>query len=113
MPVMDLSSTVSRFATGTYVVTRDARTYGADGRLDTTPSSTFQVTACVQPVAGKDLERLPDGMRTRDVLTIFTATELKEKDVVAWSGRQYEVDQVEPWSELGGYYRALATRVGD
>lgn len=115
---MDLSSVIESFAS-TYTVTRSsASAYGADGRLDAGTTSTLTVRAVVQPVTGRDLKRLPEGLRTDDVRQVFTATELKtqgagqDPDSIAIGGEDYEVQTVERWADLGGYWRAIVMRKG-
>jgi hypothetical protein len=81
-------------------------------------TSSFTITASVQPVTGRDLDRLPEAMRAKEVLEIYTATELltssatQDTDHVSIDGDSYEVHTVERWNNLGNYYRALATRLG-
>lgn len=115
---MDLSDVIASFATGTYTVTRrSASAYGSDGRLDANSTSTFSVAACVQPVTGRELERLPEGLRNREVLAMWSPIELKtqgdsqDPDYVSIDGDTYEVHKLERWNTLGAYWRALLTKV--
>ncbi len=117
---MDLSSVIGSFLTGQYVVTRQAPAKGyTAGRLDAPDTSTFTIDACVQPAGGRDLQRLPEGMRVMEIKAIFTATELKtagsgqDPDLVTIDGEDYEVQKVERWAELGSYWKALALKVGN
>lgn len=114
---MSLADAVVAESSGTYTVTRTVRaTYGSDGRAVPGATSTLSVTASVQPTTGRDLKRLPEGMRTREVLTVFTPTLLRtlsattQPDSIQISGEAWQVQNVEDWSTLGGYYKALVIK---
>lgn len=115
---MDLSSVIASFATGTYVVTRRSPSaYGTDGRLDAPTTSTLNVTACVQPLTGRELQKLPEGMQTQELLSIWSPVELRtqgsgqDPDLVTIEGEAWEVQKVERWSTLGAYWRAILAKV--
>lgn len=116
---MDLSSVIASFATGTYTVTRNsASAYGSDGRLDAPSTTTLSVEGCVQPLTGRELQRLPEGLRTRELRAFYTATELKtqgagqDPDSIAIDGDTWQVERVERWAELGNYWKAVLIKVG-
>lgn len=130
---MNLAGVVESLATGTYTVTRTAPgTYGGglpvglgggvgsdDGRYRPGATSTFAIRASVQPLAGRDLLRLPEGLRTRQTIKVYTATALRTADapdgagadVIAYQGDSYQIETVEPWAEAGGFYKAIAAKV--
>lgn len=78
------------------------------------------ITASVQPASGTDLERLPEGLRTTDIVTVFTSDALRvanetsgyKSDRVVFQGEEYEVIEVEQWTlpQLP-HYKATAARV--
>jgi len=123
--MMDLSSTVLGFATGTYTVTRATarlktgpqNPYGRDGRYDSPTTTAIQVRACVQPVTGRELEHLPEGLRTKEVIRIFSTVALysgadgQEPDTVLANGVTWEVATVKRWNELGNYWESLAVKL--
>lgn len=120
MALFDMSGTVLAFATGTYDVARaDPGTYDINGLVIDDPSVTVvSVSAMIVPLVGaKKLERLPEGLRSRDAIEVFTAVALQvsapeqRPDVVTYNGRQYQVDVVDDWTAAGNFYHALATRV--
>lgn len=83
------------------------------------PAATqLQIEASVQPMGGRELDRLPELLRQREVRVVFTGTELKgtadtqEADQLTLDGEQWQVQTVESWSTLGGYYRAIVARMG-
>lgn len=81
-------------------------------------ATTFEITASVQPMSGRELDRLPEGLRQREVRVVFTATELKgtadtqEADEITIDGEQWQVQTPESWLTLGNYFRAVVARVG-
>jgi len=114
---IDLSDVIASLATGTYTVTRQSvSAYGSDGRLDAPSTTTFSITACVQPVTGRELQRLPEGLQNQEVLAVWSPVELKtqgpgqDPDLVSIDGDSYEVHKLERWNTLGAYWRALLTK---
>lgn len=74
--------------------------------------------ASMQPVNGRDLARLPEGMRTTELRVFFSPLELKtagkaqEPDVVIEpDGEEWEVQSVQAWVTLGAYWRAVVAKV--
>jgi len=115
---MDLTDVIASFVTGTYTVTRRSPSaYGTDGRLDAPTTSTFTVDACVQPVTGRELERMSEGLQTAEILTIWSPVELKtqastqDPDRISIDGDTWEVQKVERWNTLGTYWRAYLGKV--
>lgn len=116
---MDLSGCLDSFNTGTYTVTRyGVASYGSDGRLDAPSSAPLSVPAVVIPLSGRELQRLPEGLRTSELLQVFSSVALKTQgpgqapDSIAIDGDAYQVQHVEPWSTLGNYYRAIVAKSG-
>jgi hypothetical protein len=100
----------------TYTVTRaGAVDFDSDpGRPIAAAPTTFDIIALVQPVKNRDLERLPEGLRTEMVRVVFTeATMLLEPqpDQLAAEGQVWQVGTVEPWG-AGGFYKVLVKKVG-
>lgn len=102
-------------------VTRKRRAAGSlsDGVFTPGAETSTTITASVQPVSGREVLRLPEGLRTREVVVAFSMSELRAADEVAgtqpdrlvWRGSTYEVQSVEHWPVVGGHYRAVAVRV--
>ena len=119
MSLPNLGSVATSFATGIYAVTRSAPdTYDADGKIVVTAPSTVNVTASVHRATGRDLERLPEGMRARETIKVFTTEalytqdETHKPDVITAVGYDWEVVNVDAWGSLGGgYWRCLCTKV--
>ncbi len=78
--------------------------------------STFTCVACVQPLSGRELKRLPEGMREREAMAFWTSSELRGKlstndpDSIVIDGDVYEVTTVDRWANLGNYYRAVVVK---
>jgi hypothetical protein len=114
---VSLADAIATFRTGTYTVTRrPAGTYTA-GRHVAGSTSTVSCPACIQPASGRVLQRLPDGMRTSEVIAIWTEVELYvksasyEPDLISYKSASYEVQDVKPWDDLAGFYHVLAIKV--
>jgi len=106
--------------TGGVTIRRGSAGSSIKGRY--TPGSTSDTTgvvASVQPVTGNELERLPEGIRSRRPAKLYTETEIKQADSVAgtppdliiWDGETWEVLSVEKHA-WGTYYKAMIARQG-
>lgn len=105
-------------AAGAYTVTRRAAgTYPGGVATPGTPS-TITIEAAVQPLAGRDLKRLPEGRRAEEARTVFTVTELlvggenqpHEADLISIDGGLYEVSSVQFYDsnqDSEPYYKAM------
>ncbi|MDR1020504.1 MAG: hypothetical protein LBL73_07085 [Synergistaceae bacterium] len=80
-----------------------------------------EVTArgVIQPSAGEDLDRLPDGDRGMQSVTVWTAAPLSSgtpgelPDEITWRGTRYAVRHVRDWEDYGlGYCRAVCVAQG-
>lgn len=89
------------------------------GRWVPSASVTAGVTASVQPASGHEKLLLPEGMRSRDAITVFSTSELRPLDrsggkppsVIQWKGRRYSVEVLNDYYELGRYWEALCSSV--
>lgn len=116
---MNLTGPIAAFLTGTYSVTRKARaTLDLNGDPVAGTVTTVSVRGCAQPSTGRDLMRLPEGLRTNEVLALWSLDELKtaggsyEPDSVSIDGESYQVASVERWT-TGRYWKALVVKVGN
>lgn len=111
------SDAITRFATGTYTVSRfGAGTWSAGVFTRATPT-TFSIVASVQPVTGREIRALPEGRRGDEVRVVYTATALRTEgatgsaDTVSIDGEAWEVFKVESWIAWGEtHYRAMVSR---
>jgi len=103
--------TVSRFEPGYY---------NEDGRFVAASPITFDIRASVQPARPDEIQRLPEGRRTSATIAVYSKAELKtanapqgnQPDLLSYRKESFQVESVEDWFELGGYYKALAVKVG-
>ncbi len=77
-------------------------------------------TGSIQPARGRDLERLPEGMRSTEAIRIITRTALQlsapdtqRPDQCDYGSNTYEVGHVERWTSTPDVYDAIAVRLGD
>lgn len=121
MSLANLAGTVRRLSGApTATVTRGAAGTYTAGRLTPGATSTTPLAVvAVQPASGRDLLRLPEGLRTRETIAIWTSDELRTAnettgtpaDVVGYGGASYQVELVEDWAGLGGFRKAIAAKV--
>lgn len=107
---------ITRFASGTYTVSRYGAPAWADGLATKASPSTFSIVASVQPVGGREIRALPEGRRGNEVRVVYTATLLRTEaagsaDIVTIGGEPWEVFKVETWEAWGvTHYRAFVSR---
>lgn len=113
---MNFSGVIASFATGSYTVTRrGATTVGSDGRADLASSSTFTIQASVQPLGGRELQRLGEGLRVAERRKLYTTTSLRsnsQPDVISIDGDSWEVENIARYDVLGNYYKVIVAKVG-
>lgn len=118
--MMDLSSVIGAFSQGPLSATR----YGAGARVDGAwvPGAATPVVfdpAVVLPLGPKEVDLMPEGLRTRQLLQLFTVDAPQVLDETAqtpgdrfvWLGETYEVQRSEPWGPAANYYRSVAVRL--
>lgn len=116
---MNLSSVITNLGATNYTVTRLASNGYTDGRRNAPTSSTLTILAMVQPVTGRELDRMPEGLQDKEVRAVWTVADLKvtvaggehEPDVITIDGFAYQVQSVDDWSTLGSYRRYIAAKV--
>jgi hypothetical protein len=114
---MDVSSIISSVAS-TYTVTRRAAASYSNGRAVAPSPSTFTIRAVVLEMSGRDLQRLPEGLRAEGLKSIWTTTELKtqgggfEPDTLVIKGDTYQVERVFDWSDLANCWHIIVAKVG-
>ncbi len=119
--ISDMITTIMRFAVPVTVRRTDAGIVNAIGIYVPGADSTLTINACVQPANGRDIERLPEGMRTKDMYRIYSDALLysaespsgRPADVVEYKGDDLRVVRVERWGDVGNYTLALAERIND
>lgn len=119
MSLFDMSGVIADLATpGTFTVTRRPPGVYTNGRFFPGNTTTLNITGSIQPLVGRDLELLPEGLRTRELLKIYSATPLlvhganQNPDLITISGVQYQVETAEQWGPDGNYYKMIVAKVG-
>lgn len=84
------------------------------------PPLIMKIAGNLQQATPKQLMKLPEGDRSKDAIVCYTEQVLRTADVqtgmladwIVYNGRDYEVMELEDHGANGGYFRALAVRVG-
>lgn len=120
MSLFDMGADLLALATDTVERQRlSGAGHDSHGRATTPTVASTPGLASVQPASGRDLQRLPEGERSGEVLAVWTTLELRTADAatgvladrLAFRGRVFEVVHVDAWQEAGGYVKALVMAV--
>ena len=115
----DLSGAVLSCSTPV-TVTRFSAPQIVKGRKVGKPvQETFSILASVQPAGQQQLRRLPEGTRTEGAVVVFAVERLRTENIetgeqadhILSNGVDYQVETVDDWFDLGGFYEIMATRV--
>jgi hypothetical protein len=108
-----LAPTIARFANEVITITRNApSSFDANGVGVAGAASSSTAAAHVErPARPGDLAHLPEGDRVQRTCSVWTATELRHRDRVTLAdGEVYEIQALEPWDALGGFWRAVGVK---
>jgi hypothetical protein len=108
---VSLALVIASLKTGTYAVSRPgADTYAAGIRTAGAPTA-FNADMSIQPISGRDLRAMPEGIRAEDARAVWSSTELRVGDVITISGEPYAVHRVQTHAVLEPpFYRAWIAR---
>jgi hypothetical protein len=120
--VLNLAGVVDSLGTGEIEIERATQAVTiADGNATVPTPRIITIAANVQHATSRDLLRLPENDRTREVILIFTKTALevgspttgKQGDIVRYGSpeRRYEVIRREDWLVQSGHYRCYAGKI--
>jgi hypothetical protein len=77
--------------------------------------STISAVGSIQPSSPDDMQRLPDSVRRRDAITVYSVTRISPDaypDVVVWNGKKYQAQTSEDFGNYGaGYTKAICTLI--
>jgi hypothetical protein len=90
----------------------------ADGRWTRGASTSTTILASVQPPKGRQLQRLPEGIRAKVTLVAYSESEIRtgdqvggvDPDELVYLGETFLVEAVERWSGVLPHYEAYLTR---
>lgn len=100
-------------------IIRHLRSARVKGRSPDPVTKKILAETSIQPMTGKDLERLPEGMKTTGTKKIYSTVELmtvktsecRVPDRVLYKSETYQIEESDDWQDLGGYFKYVATRV--
>lgn len=101
--------------------TSDATTF-TDGLASVADVDTFTLDGvAVQPLTGSERQSLPELIRDRALIKLYTRCPLLGVDVegkvradrLDYRGQEYVVQTVQDWGPHGGYYKVIAIKEND
>ena len=115
-----VTSAIADLAVEVVVRRKASGAWDEHGRWEDQDYKEFTIKAVVQPARGQELVRVEEGRRTRGAIKVYSPVKLQtasvetetQPDRIMWSGDTYEVEYVDNWSEVGGYYKVVALKVG-
>jgi hypothetical protein len=118
---MPLTDSILNLANTTITITHRTESPRLLGRTQPPTTVVVSAKASVQPTSGRDLQRLPEGKGTQDLISVWTLEPLQLGDVgagilpdlITYAGSTYEVEHLEPWTNHLGvtYYFGIARKV--
>lgn len=103
----------------THVVTRrSASSFDATGDFVEGASSQISISGSLQPVTGRMIEKMPEGLRDKASAVMYTASVLNSArdgnagDRISFGSDTYEVMGIIDWSDpVGGHYAYALERI--
>lgn len=103
--MLDVGIAIDAFAVAITRTRTTAGAYNDDGVWVPGSPSASAISATIQPVSGRELKDMPEGIRTEAKYVVWSRTELLVDDAIAHKGSNYRVLLVWPRDE-GAFYRA-------
>ena len=97
-----------------------AGTYTAGRWVGAVPEADVTIVASVQPAGDRDLLRLPEGLRTRKAVMVYTDGDIRTAnetakvmaDRIVYQGEEWEIVMIDPFTmPLMAHKEAMAVRV--
>lgn len=79
-----------------------------DGFYNEGIQETLAIVASVQPLNGRELQLVPEALRTQGTVKVYTSFKLNMFDILTWRDRKYEVQFESDWQGLGAYRKYIA-----
>ena len=118
-----IGAIIDRFNTPVTVRRTNESTTYTNGLAEVvTDVDTFRLDhVSVQPVTGRERQLLPEGIRDRAIIKLYTRCPLLSVDVegkvradrIDYEDQEYVVQNVENWEPNGGFYKVLAIKEND
>ena len=117
--MIDVSSAFDDFLETVQLKRESAGVYNQDGDWVDGTVTTTDIQGVVQSLNANELLVLPEGDRTKSTAKIHTRTELKtaneltstKADKIVYQGSDWNVSAVNNRNTIGGYYKAILTRI--
>jgi hypothetical protein len=115
-----IGSIIKNFKNATVSVIKGSAGTYTKGRFTAGATTTVTQTVSIQPMSGKERQLLPEDIRTKNTVKIYSREQLKTTDVagkvsadkVVYKGVTYEVAVSEDWQEHGEFYKAICVAEG-
>ena len=100
-------------------VTRHLSVAMDKGRKVDARVTTLEIDAAITPITGKDLKRLGEGFKTEGAILVITPDKLfttdssicNQPDKLRWHDDDYQISVVKDWTDQGGFYECVGTRI--
>lgn len=101
---------------GVSLSSRSAPTFVKGRKVSGSVTNTTLDPVVIQPANGRDLQFLPEGIRSNDVIRLYTTTELNligEPDRITYRAKTYELIKLSAWADnrSDGWFKYLAREV--
>jgi len=103
--MLDVGIAIDAFAVSVTRMRKAAGAYNADGVWVAGAAATTALSATIQPVSGRELKDMPEGIRTEAKYIAWSRSDLLVDDTITHKGSNYRVLFVWPRDE-GAFYRA-------
>jgi hypothetical protein len=119
---MSLADAIASLGAVTHTVSRaGTSSYDSDGKYVPGALTTLTIQAINQPLSGRELQRLPEGLRTKETRQFYTTTELRAASVADGTVADiievtdvgfFQVELVEDRNPFG-FYRVVGSLIQD
>lgn len=92
--------------------TTAAGAYGTDGKFTPGAQTVTAIRGVIQPIKGRELRDLPEGIRDEADFVVWTRAELATDDTLTFSAGGYRVLKVWPRPDGGFTRAAVAAQTG-
>ena len=103
--MINIGIAVDYFSRGLEIERNKGGSYDARGNFDANSGVTAKLNGSIQPMRGRDLNDMPEGIREEARLILSTTGKVENDDTVIDGGTKYRVIYIWP-STLGHYTRA-------
>ena len=112
-------SVIRFFKTGTYDVHRRGPPTMLHGRATPATPTVLNIEGMLAPLGGREVIRIPEGERSTERRIFLCEVKLRSSgpdgpaDVLWVDDEGWEVERIEDWMQLGGFFKAILVKVDD